>query len=94
VKAPEPLSHAEVDHALAGSAWVRRADEIELVRELASFAEALGFVVSVGALAQAADHHPDVDLRYRTVTLRLTTHQIGGLSARDLDLARAVDALR
>jgi 4a-hydroxytetrahydrobiopterin dehydratase len=93
VKAPTPLTHDEVDAALAGSGWARDADEIRLVRRFDSFAAALGFVVAVGALAESHDHHPDVDLRWVEVTLRVTTHQIGGLSVRDVELARAVDAL-
>jgi 4a-hydroxytetrahydrobiopterin dehydratase len=47
----------------------------------------------VGALAEAANHHPDIDVRWDTVTLHLTTHSAGGLTAKDLDLARSVDAL-
>jgi pterin-4a-carbinolamine dehydratase len=49
-------------------------------------------VVEVGALADAADHHPDVDLRYPSVTVRLTTHDAGGLTAKDVALARRIDA--
>jgi 4a-hydroxytetrahydrobiopterin dehydratase len=60
---------------------------------LDSFAAALGFVVSVGALAEAADHHPDIDLRWRTVTLVLSTHEVGGLTERDLDLAALIATL-
>jgi 4a-hydroxytetrahydrobiopterin dehydratase len=94
VKVPEARSHAEVDQALAGTAWRREGDVLVLEARLDSFAAALGFVVSVGALAEAADHHPDVTLRYRDVSLRLTTHQIGGLSERDVALALAVEGLR
>ena len=55
------------------------------------FREALAFVNRVGGLAEAAGHHPDIDIRYNTVTLALTTHDAGGLSAKDFDLARAID---
>lgn len=59
-----------------------------------TFAGALDFVRAVGEVAEAADHHPDVDLRYRgTVHVVLTTHAAGGLSERDVDLARAISAL-
>jgi 4a-hydroxytetrahydrobiopterin dehydratase len=57
------------------------------------FAGALAFVNQVGALAEAADHHPDVDIRWDTVTLRLSTHSAGGLTEKDLSLAAQVDAL-
>jgi 4a-hydroxytetrahydrobiopterin dehydratase len=94
VKPPEGRSHAEVDAALAGTAWRREGDELVYEAHLGSFAAALGFVVSVGALAEARDHHPDISLRYRDVALRLTTHQIGGLSERDVELALGIEALR
>lgn len=58
-----------------------------------SFAAALDFVVAVGALAEEADHHPDIDIRWRTVRLALVTHDAGGLTELDFALARAVDAL-
>jgi len=58
-----------------------------------SFAAALDFVVAVGALAEEADHHPDIDIRWRTVTLTLVTHDAGGLTALDVALARSIDAL-
>jgi 4a-hydroxytetrahydrobiopterin dehydratase len=57
------------------------------------FAGALAFVNAVGALAEAADHHPDIDIRWDTVTLRLSTHSAGGLTENDLALAKEIDAL-
>jgi 4a-hydroxytetrahydrobiopterin dehydratase len=59
---------------------------------LGSFAQALGYVVTVGVLAEAANHHPDIDVRYRAVTLRLSTHDAGGITALDVALARQIDA--
>jgi 4a-hydroxytetrahydrobiopterin dehydratase len=61
--------------------------------ELSTFPEAIDFVVAVGALAEAADHHPDIDIRWRTVTLALVTHDAGGLTELDFALARSIDAL-
>jgi 4a-hydroxytetrahydrobiopterin dehydratase len=55
-----------------------------------SFAVGISLVDAIGRLADAANHHPDVDLRYGGVTVRLTTHDVGGLSERDLDLARRI----
>lgn len=55
-----------------------------------SFTTGVQLVDAIGELAEAAGHHPDVDLRYGTVTVRLTTHDAGGLTARDVDLARQV----
>ena len=71
--------------------WERAGAEIRRVYRFADFREALGFVNRVGALAETAGHHPDIDIRYNTVTLALTTHDAGGLSAKDFDLARAID---
>ncbi|HET7342756.1 MAG TPA: 4a-hydroxytetrahydrobiopterin dehydratase [Methylomirabilota bacterium] len=70
--------------------WQRAGDVIRRRFELRDFAEALVFVNRVGALAEAAGHHPDIDIRYNAVTLALTTHDAGGLTAKDFDLARAV----
>jgi 4a-hydroxytetrahydrobiopterin dehydratase len=58
-----------------------------------SFAQGLELVDSIGALADAANHHPDIDLRYRGVTVRLMTHDVDGLSERDVDLARRISAV-
>ena len=52
----------------------------------------MAFVNRVAALARAADHHPDIDIRYSKVTLALSTHDAGGLTARDFDLAEAIGA--
>lgn len=57
-----------------------------------SFAAGLALVDAIGDLAESADHHPDIDLRSGTVTVRLSSHDIGGLSARDLRLARHISA--
>jgi 4a-hydroxytetrahydrobiopterin dehydratase len=71
--------------------WERAGIEIRRVYRFGDFREALAFVNRVGGLAEAAGHHPDIDIRYNTVTLALTTHDAGGLTARDFDLARAID---
>ena len=54
---------------------------------------AIAFVTQVGFLAEAANHHPDIDIRWRKVTLVLTTHDAGGLSAKDFDLAAQIDEI-
>ena len=55
-----------------------------------SFAAGVQLVEAIGELADAANHHPDVDLRYARVTVRLVSHDIGGLSRRDASLARQI----
>ena len=71
--------------------WGRAGRAIEKTYRFADFRGALGFVNRVGELAEQAGHHPDIDIRYNTVTLALTTHDAGGLSRKDFDLARAID---
>lgn len=60
--------------------------------ETGSFARGVDLIARIGALADAANHHPDVDLRYPSVTVRLSTHEINGLSERDVALARQISA--
>jgi 4a-hydroxytetrahydrobiopterin dehydratase len=57
-----------------------------------SFATGVALVNAIGQLAGAANHHPDIDLRYAGVTVRLFTHDVGGLSERDVELARQISA--
>ncbi len=89
------LAHGEVDRALLEGSlgWVRDDEVLVKTSKRHGFAGALEYVNAVGRLAEAADHHPDIDIRWNTVTLRLTTHSAGGLTRKDLDLAAAVDAL-
>ena len=90
------LSSDEVDAALAeqGLAWEHVGDELVTTVELHDFAAALAFVNAVGAAAEAANHHPDIDIRWNKVHLVLSTHSAGGLTVLDLALAAAIDRLR
>ncbi|MFP5331673.1 MAG: 4a-hydroxytetrahydrobiopterin dehydratase [Acidimicrobiia bacterium] len=58
------------------------------------FTEAMGFVTRVAILAEKANHHPDIDIRWNKVTLALTTHDAGGLTDKDVGLAEKIDRLR
>ncbi len=89
----ELLDHGEVDRALAGKDWARDGAVLVKVRRGADFAASLVYVNEVGALAEEMDHHPDIDIRWNVVTLRLSTHSAGGLTHLDLELARRIDAL-
>ncbi|HEX3795746.1 MAG TPA: 4a-hydroxytetrahydrobiopterin dehydratase [Acidimicrobiales bacterium] len=93
---PEVLSADEVDAALEEQhlEWTRQDDEISTTVELHDFAAALTFVNQVGAAAEAANHHPDIDIRWNKVHLVLSTHSEGGLTVLDLALAAAIDRLR
>ncbi len=90
------LSPDEVDAALEeqGIEWRREGDQLVTSVTLRDFAAALAFVNAVGAAAEAANHHPDIDIRWDTVKLVLTTHSAGGLTVLDLALAAAIDRLR
>jgi 4a-hydroxytetrahydrobiopterin dehydratase len=90
------LTQADVDKGLEEQHlnWVREGDVIVTTVKLHDFAAALAFVNSVGAAAEAANHHPDIDIRWNTVRLVLTTHDSGGITLLDLALAGAIDRLR
>jgi 4a-hydroxytetrahydrobiopterin dehydratase len=88
------LATDEVDAALAAlGGWSREGDRIVTELELPSFADAIAAVVRIGFLAEAADHHPDLDVRWRRLRVVLTTHDSGGITARDLELARAITSV-
>jgi 4a-hydroxytetrahydrobiopterin dehydratase len=67
--------------------WLVVDDALEQTFELPSFLAAIGFVNRVAELAEAENHHPDVAISYKQVTLRWTTHSEGGITDRDRDLA-------
>ena len=91
---PPVLPPTEVDAALAGrAAWRRDGERIVGTYRCAGFASAIELVVAVAAAAEAADHHPDIDVRWDTVTFALATHESGGITHRDLDLAVTIDRL-
>jgi len=93
----EPVLPAdEVDAALADRKlqWTRDGDELRTSVKLADFQGSLDFVNAVGAAAEAANHHPDIDIRWNRVNLALTTHDSGGITRFDLALAAAIDDLR
>lgn len=76
---------------LAGWSLGRGGGTIERTYVLPSFRASLAFVAFVGELAEAKNHHPDVDIRYNQVTLRLSTHDAGGITPKDFELAHLVD---
>ncbi|MFW5946919.1 MAG: 4a-hydroxytetrahydrobiopterin dehydratase [Gemmatimonadota bacterium] len=74
--------------------WTREGDVIRKTYTLDSFADAIAFVNRIAERAEAADHHPDIDIRYDRVGCALSTHSEGGLTARDFDLAAEIDDVR
>ena len=88
------LSESEIEARLEELVdWTREGDEIRKLFKLASFPGAIGFVTQVAFLAEAANHHPDIDIRWRKVALALTTHDAGGLTELDVKLAETMDKL-
>jgi 4a-hydroxytetrahydrobiopterin dehydratase len=73
--------------------WEREDDEIQKHYELASFPDAIAFVTRVGFLAEKANHHPDLDVRWRKVRVALSTHDEGGITGRDLALAGEIEGV-
>ncbi len=88
------LTQEEVAEFLQSNAeWQSDGSSIERTYEFADFNEAISFVIAVAEEAEAADHHPDIDIRWNKVTLSLSTHSEGGITQLDLDLAEACDEL-
>lgn len=87
------LADEDIDEALKRLIWKR--DGGSLVKEVTrtDFVDAMGFVNEVAGLAEAANHHPDIDIRWNRVLLRLSTHSAGGITAKDLALAEQIDGL-
>lgn len=88
------LSDSQIQEKLASlPGWIREGKEIIRTYEFPTFPEAIAFVDRVAQAAEEANHHPDIDIRYTRVTLRLTSHDSGGLTERDFALAARADAL-
>ena len=88
------LSNQEVAlRLLALPDWRLEAGELVRVVQFPDFRSALRFVDRVGELAEEAGHHPDIDIRYNRVRLSLVTHDAGGLTEKDFDLASRADKL-
>ena len=89
------LAEEEITAALAGlTGWTRVGGSITRTLELADFREAILVTGAVAYLAEQANHHPDILIQWNKVTLTLSTHSAGGLTARDMSLASQIDALR
>jgi 4a-hydroxytetrahydrobiopterin dehydratase len=81
-------SEQDIQEFLDGNPdWSREGDVISRTFEFEDFVGSIGFVAEVALLAEKANHHPDIDIRWNKVTLALSTHSEGGITAKDLELA-------
>jgi len=89
------LSQAELDRALRDlPGWTVKDGAITKTFKHDSFPEAIVFVNAVAHLAELANHHPDIDIRYSNITLALVTHDQGGITEKDVELARRIEEIR
>ena len=88
------LPDDEITDALASlPGWERSDDEIAKEYRLGNFRDAVAFVVRLSYEAEAANHHPDLDIRWNRVLVRLSTHSEGGITAKDVELAQIIEGL-
>ncbi|HEY3267225.1 MAG TPA: 4a-hydroxytetrahydrobiopterin dehydratase [Armatimonadota bacterium] len=87
------LSDSQIEAALLTlPGWTRDGGEILKTFKFTNFVEAMGFVNRVAAEAEAANHHPDIDIRWNSVRMVLSTHSQGGLTQKDIHLANRIEA--
>jgi len=91
---PRSLFDQEVESALAGlPGWSREYDALTRSFTFPTFSDAIRFVNRIADEAERADHHPDIMISYRRVTFRLSSHDAGGITQRDIRLAARIDTL-
>jgi 4a-hydroxytetrahydrobiopterin dehydratase len=89
-----PLTDAEISTRLKLlPGWKVESGELTRTFAFKDFVGSLAFVNKVGELAEKAGHHPDIDIRYNRVRLGLVTHDAGGITAKDFDLAATASKL-
>lgn len=88
------LTDEQVDDALPElNGWERADGALRRSVEFPAFLDGIDAVRKVAERAEAADHHPDIDIRWRTVTFALVTHSEGGITDQDVQMAREIDGL-
>lgn len=93
--APLPtLSDIEIQRSLGAlPGWSRKGDTITKSYHFATFPAGIEFLARVADVAEAQQHHPDVDVRYTKLTFALSTHDSGGITSKDFVLAQAIETL-
>jgi 4a-hydroxytetrahydrobiopterin dehydratase len=88
----ERLSDIAIQRELGSlPGWSRRGDAITKTFQFRNFLTGINFVSAVAKAAEAADHHPDIDIRYTKVVCTLSTHSAGGITQKDLDMAKQIE---
>jgi 4a-hydroxytetrahydrobiopterin dehydratase len=88
------LSESEIKEKIKElKGWELKGKEISKLYNFKDFINAVAFVNKVAILAEKANHHPDILIRYNKVTLSLSTHSEGGITEKDINLAREIDKL-
>jgi 4a-hydroxytetrahydrobiopterin dehydratase len=91
---PQPLPDAAIARELAAlPGWARAGDEIVRTFDRGNFNGSIAFVDAIATAANEADHHPDIAISWNNVTIRLSSHDAHGLTARDFGLAHTIDGL-
>lgn len=87
--AREPLTDDEIEAVLDElDGWTYDGQRLERTVTLGSFRDAIRYVMAVAEVAEELDHHPEIDIRYRDVTIACWTHTTGGVTTADVELAR------
>ncbi len=88
------LSDIEIQRGLGSlPGWSRKGDTILKSYHFATFPDGIAFIGKVAQIAEGMAHHPDIDIRYTKVSFVLSTHDAGGITMKDLELAMAIEAL-
>ena len=88
------LSEADIEqHLKARPEWAETGEGIQRTFGFKNFVEAMKFVNKVAEAAEKANHHPDILIRYGKVTMTLSTHDAGGITSKDFDLAAKMDSM-
>ena len=89
-----PLSDIEIQRALGAlPGWARRGDTLTKTYHFATFPDAIDFIARVADVAESMNHHPDIDIRYTKLHFHLSSHDVKGITSRDLKLAEAIEGL-
>tara|TARA_R110002096_G_scaffold147671_26_gene307878 strand:- start:1278 stop:1562 length:285 start_codon:yes stop_codon:yes gene_type:complete len=91
---PKVLDKSSIETSLTQVPnWRKEGNEIRRTFEFSAYLDGISFVDEIAKLAEQANHHPDIDIRWRKVHLALTTHSAGGLTHLDFDLAAKIDTV-